>query len=225
MNGSGKWTILLALAAAPHLGAQQPFVVPTALEPFCHSCQGICEIDPPVDRQGVVLHRLSSPDGEFERKLLDLSAVFRKSDWWGANFIPGWRPIPLSRAFPDVYLRRLSENGDWTVLWPEETWAPELFPCPAGVCLFSQLIHDDVARHVIRLPDGSCLIVNDPNGKRSVFEDKNLLFVDDDSFSLPFQFGGPDTIKYPDGTEPVPPRQRLRTVLLQLFGLSMEFNF
>jgi hypothetical protein len=225
MTGSGKWTILLALTAAAHLRAQQPFVVPTALEPFCHSLKGICEIAPHVDRESIGLRSLSLLDGELDGQLLDVSGAFRKSDWWGADFIPGWRPITLSHAFPDVYPGRFSENGDWAAPWPLETWTPKLFQCPAGECHFSQLIHDDVARHVIRLSDGSCLIVNDPNGKRSVFDDKSLLFVDDDNFSLPFQFGGPDTIKYPDGTDPVTPRQRLRTVLLQLFGLSMEFNF
>jgi hypothetical protein len=70
------------------------------------------------------------------------------------------------------------------------------------------------------------VIVKETNVAKSGFDEKNLLFFnDDDNFSLPFQFGGPDTIKYPDGTYPVETKQRLRTVILQLLGLSMEFNF
>jgi hypothetical protein len=250
MMGAGRWTVLLAFVlAAPSLRAQQPSVFPTAIERLDSPCNGACEIirttdgvhiradrihvyfDCPLFSSGPCrfVSSLAPSSGtvacELAEKQHEFSGVVRQSDWWGAAVIPGWRPIALRCVFPDVYPQRHFRSGVGPVSAPEETWTCELFQCPTDWCLLGQLILDNSRRHVVRLSDGSYLIVNDTNVANAGFGEKTLLFFDDDNFSLPFQFGGPDTIKYPDGTYPPETKQRFRTFLLQLLGLSMEFNF
>ncbi len=246
MFGAGRWTILLAFAlAAPSLRAQQPSVFPTAIELLGSPCNGACEIMRTTDGVHIRADRThvcfdcplfssrfvsnQAPLGtvacELSEKQPEFSGVVRQLDWWGAAVIPGWRPIALRCVFPDVYPQRHFCSAVGPMSAPEETWTCEILQCPTDGCLLSQLIHDNSRRHIDRLSDGSYLIVNDMNVANAGFGEKSLLFFDDDNFSLPFQFGGPDTIKYPDGTYPPETKQRFRTFLLQLLGLSMEFNF
>jgi hypothetical protein len=91
-----------------------------------------------------------------------------------------------------------------------------------GQCIRAVLTWEESGCYV-QFPSGPQLFVR---GTPLTDEDKRiLLLAADDSFSLPFQFNGPDSIKYPDGTLPVQYHQRPRAVLLQFFSLSMEFNF